>query len=94
MKGWLESGAGETWREDISANPLARVTRTVSLQLNPHGQCIFYENAQDGGIFRLLVRENHTREDCRGGADPEVAPVVANIDIASGNIVRNAPAGE
>ncbi|EKM0530268.1 hypothetical protein ACMUBS_004075 [Cronobacter turicensis] len=102
VKGWLESaalhatGAGETWREDISASPLARVTRTVSLQLNPNGQCIFYENAQDGGIFRLLVRENHTREDCRGGADPEVAPVVAtiDIDIASGNIVRNAPAGE
>ncbi|EOC1313156.1 hypothetical protein ACI09C_002215 [Cronobacter turicensis] len=102
VKGWLESaalhatGAGESWREDISASPLARVTRTVSLQLNPNGQCIFYENAQDGGIFRLLVRENHTREDCRGGSAPEVAPVVANIDIdiASGNIVRNAPAGE
>ncbi|ELY7390349.1 hypothetical protein SOJ80_000509 [Cronobacter universalis] len=102
VKGWLESaalhatGAGETWREDISASPLARVTRTVSLRLNPNGQCIFYENAQDGGIYRLLVRENHTREDCRGGSAPEVAPVVANIDIdiASGKIVRDAPAGE
>ncbi|EOW6728788.1 hypothetical protein ACOZ0V_004574 [Cronobacter malonaticus] len=102
VKGWLESAAlhatdaGETWREDISASALARVTRTVSLQLNPNGQCIFYENAQDGGIYRLLVREDHTREGCRGAADPEVAPVVANIDIdiTSGKIVRNAPAGE
>lgn len=102
VRGWLETpalratGDGERWRDDISPSPLARVTRTVSLALNPNGQCIFYENAQDGGLFRLLVREDHTRDGCRGGADPEVAPVVAtiDIDIASGNIVRRAPAGE
>lgn len=102
VRGWLESaalhatGTGDAWREDISESPLARVTRTVSLQLNPNGQCIFYENAQDGDIYRLLVREDHTRAGCRGAADPEAAPVVANIDIdiASGKTVRNGPAGE
>ncbi|MGY5357541.1 hypothetical protein ACXFAT_06970 [Cronobacter dublinensis] len=102
VTGWLESaslratGTHDEWRDDISDSPLARVTRTVSLLLNPNGQCIFYENAQDGGVYRLLVREDHTREGCRGGADPEVAPVVAtiDIDIATGKIVRSAPAGE
>ncbi len=102
IKGWLDAAslratnAHDVWRDDISTSPLARVTRTVSLLLDPRGQCIFYENAQDGGVYRLLVREDHTREGCRGGADPEVAPVVAtiDIDIASGKIVRNAPAGE
>ncbi|OEJ03466.1 hypothetical protein BHE89_07980 [Shigella sp. FC1967] len=49
---------------------------------------IFYEDSNDGSIYRLLVHEDHYSSNCRGGADPQTAPVVAwfDIDKKTGNI--------
>lgn len=39
-------------------------------------------------LYRLLVHEDHYSSNCRGGADPQTAPVVAwfDIDKKTGNI--------
>ncbi|MCT6517024.1 hypothetical protein GY03_07030 [Proteus vulgaris] len=94
IRGWIKinelekSNNGDIYRNDISALDTDLAVRVVSLWLSNENKCYFYEDSNDGSIYRLLVHEDHYSSNCRGGADPQTAPVVAwfDIDKKTGNI--------
>lgn len=103
VQGWIKTdrlvaqGGGDVFRDDINPDPAAKAARQVSLLMSLQGQCKFYESFEDSDddetMFTLLVREDHQSPGCRGGADPEVSPVVGNIFISekTGRIYINDP---
>ncbi|QGN40504.1 hypothetical protein GJ746_10355 [Klebsiella oxytoca] len=94
VRGWLKKSRltplnrGDSYREDINPLSTDKASRLVTLNLRHDYSCIFYESWSAKKEIRIIVREDHQSEHCRGAGDPETAPAIAyiSVDKLSGEI--------